>query len=142
MPGLTYLLDTNTAGYPMEQRPTIVAKIKDVGGPTNLAVTTITVAELRYGVGSMPEGRRRRDRVASLDTVFFEGTEVRPFDQDAAAVFGWAGALLKEAGVAFNFQDLAIASVALAEDLTLVSNDGFFAHAKRRCGLKFERWKP
>lgn len=126
----------------MEQRPSIVARVEKAGGLMSLAVTTITVAELRYGVGAMPEGRRKRARVASLDAVFFAGIEVRPFHQDAAAIFGWAGALLRDAGVSFEFPDLAIASVALAEDRTLISNDGFFENAQKICGLKFERWEP
>ena len=126
----------------MEKRPSIVAKIGEVGGVANLSVTTVTVAELRYGVETMPEGAKKRARVASLDAIFFAGMEIRPFDQDAAAVFGWAGALLKNAGVAFDFPDLVIASVALAEDRTVASNDGFFRHVEKVCGLKFERWEP
>lgn len=139
---MSYLLDTNTVSYLMERRPFVVAKVEKAGGLTNLAVTTITVAELRYGVGAMPEGKRKSARVDSLDAVFFAGIEVLPFNQDAAAMFGWAGALLKDVGVPFGFPDLAIASVALAEDRTLVSNDGFFENAQKVFGLKFERWEP
>ena len=70
------------------------------------------------------------------------GLEVRSFDQDAAAAYGWAGMLLKKAGVGFSFPDLAIASIALVEHITVASNDGFFEEVRRVCGLKFERWEP
>ena len=53
-----------------------------------------------------------------------------------------AAALLEDVGVAFSFPDLAIASIALIEDTTVASNDGFFEHVQRVCGLKFERWVP
>jgi predicted nucleic acid-binding protein len=55
---LPYLLDTNTVSYVMERRPAIVAKVAEAGGVNNLAITAITVAELRYGDEAMPEGRR------------------------------------------------------------------------------------
>ncbi len=50
--------------------------------------------------------------------------------------------VLKSNGVGFAFPDLAITSVALAEDRTVASNDRFFRDAARVCGLKFERWDP
>jgi predicted nucleic acid-binding protein len=138
---LPYLLDTNTVSYVMQRRPTIVAKVTEAGGVNNLAVTAITVAELRYGVEAMPEGRRKQDRLASINTIL-EGLEVRAFTQDAGAAFGWAAALLEKGGVAWDWPDLAIASVALAEHMTVASNDSFFGHVERVCGLRFERWEP
>ncbi len=106
-----------------------------------MAVTAITVAELRYGVEAMPEGRKKRDRLTSVDTIL-KSIEVRAFTQDAGAAFGWAAALLEKEGVAWDWPDLAIASVALTEHLTVASNDGFFGHVERVCGLPFERWEP
>jgi predicted nucleic acid-binding protein len=70
------------------------------------------------------------------------GMDVRPFTADAARVYSEAGATLREAGIAFKFQDLTIASVAIAENKTLASNDSFFDHVQRLCGLRFERWEP
>lgn len=125
----------------MQRRPAIVAKVTEAGGVNNLAVTAITVAELRYGVEAMPEGRKKRDRLTSVDTIL-KSIEVRAFTQDAGAAFGWAAALLEKEGVAWDWPDLAIASVALTEHLTVASNDGFFGHVERVCGLPFERWEP
>lgn len=79
---MPYLLDTSTVSYVMQRRPTIVAKVAEAGGVTNLAVTAITVAELRYGVEAMPEGRKKQDRLASIDAIL-ESLEVRAFTQDA-----------------------------------------------------------
>lgn len=79
----------------MEKRPSVTTKVAEVGGLMSVSVTSISVAELRYGVDVLPEGKRKRLRLASLYAVLDAGIEVRPFDQDAGAVFGWAGALLK-----------------------------------------------
>ena len=51
---MPYLLDTNTVSYVLQRRPAIVAKVAEAGGVNNLAITPITVAELRYGVEDMP----------------------------------------------------------------------------------------
>lgn len=138
---MAYLLDTNTVSYLIQKRPVIVAKVTSAGGLSNLSVAAITAAELRYGVERMPEGRRKVNNLADLFTVLGD-ILVRPFTEDAAAAFGWAAALLESAGVAFSFPDLAIASIALVEDITVASNDGFFEHVRKVCGLKFERWEP
>jgi predicted nucleic acid-binding protein len=138
---LLYLLDTNIVSYFLRGRPTIVAKIREAGGIDTLFVTAITVAEQRYGAEVMPEGRKKEQLVASLD-VALDSVEVLPFTQDAAAAFGWARALLEKEGVGWTWPDLAVASVGLAENMTVVSNDGFFQHVEYVCGLKFERWEP
>jgi predicted nucleic acid-binding protein len=138
---LPYLLDTNTVSYLMQKRSTIVGHVARVGGVNNLRVAAITVAELRLGVELMPEGRKKGELLANLDAALL-GLEVLPFTQDAAAAFGWAAALLRKEGVAWGWPDLAIASVGLAEHMTVVSNDGFFKHVECVCGLKFERWEP
>lgn len=138
---MIYLLDTNNISYLIQKRPAIAGKIADAGGLNNLSLAAISAAELRFGVERMPEGRRKRDNLTDLLTVL-SGIEIRPFTEDAAAAFGWAAALLEDAGVAFSFPDLAIASIALIEDTTVASNDGFFEHVQRVCELKFERWVP
>ena len=126
----------------MQKQPVVITKVAEAGGMTNIAVPSVAVAELRYGVEMLPEGRKKRERIASLDTVFDNTLEILPFTEGVAVAFGWAGALLKDAGVAFSFPDLAIASVALAEYRTLASNDRFFEYVQRICGLSFERWEP
>ncbi len=67
---------------------------------------------------------------------------MRPFSEEAAKAYAEAGAKLKSAGVSYSFQDLAIASIALAEGRTVASNDKFFESVAGVCGLLFERWEP
>lgn len=126
----------------MERRPSIVARVREIGGPGLLSVSTITLAELNYGIRTMPEGRRKTRRSDDLRKMLGTGIDVRPFSADAAWAYSEAGATLRGAGIAFKFQDLAIASVAIAENKTLASSDSFFEHVQRLCGLRFERWEP
>ncbi len=126
----------------MEQRPSIVSKVREAGGPSLLSISAVTLAELNYGVRIMPEGRRKTDLLDALEKMLATGMDVRPFSAYAAEVYSEAGAVLKKAGVAFKFQDLAIASIAMSENKTLASNDGFFEHVRQLHGLRFERWEP
>ena len=135
---LAYLLDTNGVRYVMASRPSIMARVRDAGGLGVLSVSAITVAELYLGVAILPEGRRKATLLASLDRVLTRGIDVRPLSGAAARICGTAGAALRSAGVSFSFQDLAIASIAIAENSTVAYNDRFFEDAQRVCGLRFE----
>lgn len=126
----------------MERRPSIVAKVGEVGGPNTLSIPTIALAEARVGVTTMPVGARKARLFAGLEALLATGIDVRSFSSEAAVVFSEAGADLQAAGIGIDFPDLCIASVAIAENKTLVSNDEVFAHVGRVCGLRFERWEP
>jgi toxin FitB len=112
---LNYLLDTNIASY-VRRRPSIVAKVEEAGGLGLLSVSTITLAELAFGIRILPEGRRKTSLLNNLGALLGTRMDVRPFSADAAEVFAEAGATLRRAGVAFSFQDLTIASIAIAEE--------------------------
>jgi predicted nucleic acid-binding protein len=139
---LNYLLDTNIASYVMRQRTSVVAKVEAIGGLGLLSVSTVTLAELAFGIRILPEGRRKNELLNDLERMLGTLADVRTFSAEAAGIFSEAGATLRRAGIAFSFQDLAIASVAIAENKTLASNDGFFEDVERLCGLRFERWEP
>lgn len=126
----------------MEGRIAITGKVRDVGGLVLVSISTITLAELRYGLRIMPESRKKARALASLERILDSGVDIRPFTSSAAEVYSGSGATLKNVGVAFSFQDLAIASIAITENKTLASNDGFFEHMQNLCGLRFERWEP
>jgi predicted nucleic acid-binding protein len=83
---LSYLLDTDVASYLMERRTSTVARVREVGGPALLSISTISLAELYYGVQTMPEGRRKTRRLDDLRGMLEAGMDVRPFSADAARV--------------------------------------------------------
>jgi predicted nucleic acid-binding protein len=87
-------LDTNIVSYLMEKRPSIVAKVGDVGGPSTLSIPTLALAEARIGVTTMPAGARKARLLAALEAFLTTGIDVRPFSAQAAIVFSEAGAEL------------------------------------------------
>ena len=119
-----------------------MARVREAGGSALLSISTITLTELYYGIQTMPEGRRKTSRLDDLRRMLEAAMDIRPFSADAAGVYAETGATLRIAGIGFKFQDLAIASIAMAEKKTLASNDNFFEHVQRLCGLRFDRWEP
>lgn len=103
----------------MRRHPSIVAKVEEAGGLGLLSVSTITLAELAFGIRILPEGRGKTRLLNDLEELLGTRLDVRPFSSEAAGVFSEAGATLRRAGVGFSFQDLAIASVSIAENKTL-----------------------
>jgi hypothetical protein len=71
---LYYLLDTNIVSYLMEQRPAVVAKVGEAGGPDLLFILTISLAEKANGAYNGNAG--------SLPTVFFDRHHYQPLLKD------------------------------------------------------------
>lgn len=79
-------------------------------------LTAITVAELLYGVGQLPDGRRKADldrAVATFIGKTFYG-RVLAFDAAAANFFGPMMAAARREGQTISFADGAIAAIARA----------------------------
>ena len=80
------ILDTNVVSELMrpEPAPQVAAWIRDRDRP-ELRTTSITVAEIRYGIARLPDGRRKQALVAAAADIFraFED-QVLPFDAAAA----------------------------------------------------------
>jgi len=83
---MRYLLDSNVVSEPAKAKPdpSVIAWLD--AHERECAVSTITLAELRYGIERMPEGKRRRQ--LERDFAFFRqdlGTRVVGFDEAEAA---------------------------------------------------------
>lgn len=135
---MRFLLDTNTLIYVFNERPEHQAVLErfDQEEPEDLLVSSITFAELRYGVA------RSRRRQANLRTLreAFAALNVVPFDTRAADAYGQLRAELEAAGRPIGLLDTLIAAHALSLDLTLVtSNEREFSRVRR---LRTEDWLP
>ncbi|HEX9416242.1 MAG TPA: PIN domain-containing protein [Gaiellaceae bacterium] len=96
--------------------------------------TAITLGELLYGASKRVSSaltERVRDLVGSL-------VRILPFDEAAAELYGSLRARLELAGTPLGEPDLRIASIALANDLTLVSAN--VRHFSRVPDLRLENW--
>lgn len=92
----------------------------------DVAVATITVAELRVGV-QMAKGRRRAERERFV-TAVLDAVSIEPYDVNVAEVHGDLLAHVRRAGTPRGAHDLIIAATARAQNRHVVSSDqGAFA---------------
>jgi tRNA(fMet)-specific endonuclease VapC len=125
-----YLLDTNACIDFLDARSEKVMRRIDAEFG-RLAVSTITIAELKVGNKTSTDPEADRRRLA----VFVAGVVVVPFDERAAAVYG---DVVRDIGVKRKSFDRLIGVQALTQGLTLVTSNGKdFADVP---GLKVENW--
>ncbi|WP_343216543.1 type II toxin-antitoxin system tRNA(fMet)-specific endonuclease VapC [Deinococcus aestuarii] len=130
-----YFLDTNTCIYIINRNPPHVAQIFRRYQIGNIAVSSVTVAELAFGVA---KSTRRGTREA-LEEFLLDLVTV-PYDDAAAWMYGEIRAGLQATGKPIGPLDLLIAVHALSADVTLVTNnEGEF---RRVPGLRVENWFP
>lgn len=128
------LLDTNVISEAMRPRPDArLIGWLDAQATDTLYISTVTVAELMFGVAALPEGERKRILAASLaETILplFDG-RVLNFDLAAAQAYAQLRAGARARGQAIATADGFIAAIALANNLTVATRDtGPFAAAQ------------
>ncbi len=135
---MRYMLDTNTLVYVLNARPQHQAVLErfDEQDPRHLCMSSITLAELRFG---MERSRQRGSTKKNLDRVAGALT-VAPFEEQAANAYGALRAQLQAAGKPIGPLDTLIAAHALSLGLILVTNNS--REFKRVPGLRVEDWIP
>jgi len=129
-----YLLDTNICIYIIKKRPTEVLERLVSLDPEEVGVSSITVAELEYGVAK--SSRPRQNREALLN--FLAPLQILAFDDQAAQHYGKIRAYLERKGQTIGAMDLLIAAHARSLSLTLVTNNE--KEFSRVPGLTVENW--
>jgi tRNA(fMet)-specific endonuclease VapC len=127
-----YMLDTDTVSFALRGQGGVAARLLE-HRPSELCISAITLAELRYGADA-----RRSRRLHRLISTFVEAIEVVAFDQVAAGRFGVAAAVLARRGEPIGTFDTLIAAHALSLRLTFVTNNA--RHFTRVPGLVTENW--
>lgn len=128
------MLDTNICIYIIRRRPPEVLARFDSYVVGDIAVSSITVAELQFGVQRSQAPERNQQ---ALDQFLLPLTVVE-FDQAAAVAYGQVRTALEKAGRPIGPLDTLIAAHALSMELTLVTNNtDEFARAP---GLKVVNW--
>lgn len=120
------LLDTNVVSEPLRPHaaPEVLAWI-DAQAIETLYLSAITLAELRFGVLAMPDGRRKDGLQRHLDerVVPLFGDRILPFGVEAAATYADLRVRARAAGKAIGTSDGYIAAIALAHGLTVATRD-------------------
>ncbi|TDW22806.1 type II toxin-antitoxin system VapC family toxin [Kribbella kalugense] len=107
--------DTNVLSEPLNKAPdqAVVSWLRD-NGP-NLALTTITVSELLYGVQRLPVGRRRTGLAAAVDRLIASARErLLVYDEEAARLHADLRVAREAEGRVTSLEDGMIAAIALA----------------------------
>jgi tRNA(fMet)-specific endonuclease VapC len=128
-----YLLDTNMVIYIQRGVPSVLQHLV-VAGRQRVALPSLVVAELAYGVETSTQQVRNRER---LEQFLLEMT-VLPWTHKAMWHYAKHFHALRQKGQLIGHMDLLIASQALAEDAVLVTNNT--REFERIEGLKLENW--
>ena len=132
---VTYLLDTNTVSYIAKGRsPAARGRLQALGEGEIVCISSITEAELRYGLAKRPEARQLRKAIEGL---LFR-LRILAWGSKEAAAYGELRAKLEAAGITLSELDLQIAAHALAIGAVLVTNDKAFLRVNELD--KMENW--
>ena len=130
---MIYMLDTNTCIFIMKKMPKVITQFR-AAQSNGVAVSSITLAELEFGVSKSQAYERNRNTLLAFSTL----VNIIPFDIVASAEYGNIRAALERKGTPIGILDTLIASHAKSCNLTLVTNN--IREFQRVEGLTIEDW--
>ena len=131
---MKYMLDTNICVHIIKKKPPQVLEKFLALNPNEICVSSITHAELEFGV--CKSNNSAKNRMALM--IFLAGIKIFPFDEKAATEYGDIRATLEKRGTPVGANDLLIAAHARSLKLTLVTNN--LKEFERVDGLQVENW--
>lgn len=119
------VLDTNVVSEAMkpEPHPAVLNWLNEQASQT-LYLSSVTLAELLFGIGVLPEGRHKDRLTLALDGLLgLFRDRVLPFDTDAARRYADLAVAAKAAGRGFPTPDGYIAAIAASRGFIVASRD-------------------
>lgn len=118
------VVDTNVWSEPFRRRPEpVVLDWLDEQGEVAV-LTSVTAAELRYGVERLPAGKRRDVLDAAVARLVTDLDDlVLPFDASAAAAYAALRAQREAVGQPISVEDGMIAGICRSRDLALATRN-------------------
>ncbi len=132
---MKYLIDTNVCVRYLNGESVVLQRRLEAVDLEDIAVCAVVKMELFYGAmrSNNPDASWRRQQR------FLEVFVSLAFDDIAALIAGRVRAQLTNLGTPIGFNDLLIASITLAHDLTIVThNTSEFSRVE---GLRVEDWE-
>ena len=119
------LLDTNVVSEAMKPEPALaVRKWLDEQAAETLYLSSVTIAELLFGIGALPKGKRKDKLTAALDGVLeLFANRILSFDTSAARRYSELAVRARAAGKGFPTPDGYIAAIAASHDFAVASRD-------------------
>jgi tRNA(fMet)-specific endonuclease VapC len=132
---LVYLLDTNVCIVYLKNRNSGVNRYFNTIESDKIAVFSVVKSELFYG--SMKSNNPQKS--LNIQILFLRQFVSLPFDDSCAEIYGKVRADLAKNGTPISSNYIQIASIALANDLILVTHN--VREFSRIEGLKIEDWE-
>ncbi len=131
---MKYLLDTNICIYIIKKKPEEVIKRFLKMKPDSIAISSITVSELYYGVA---KSSKPNENTIALEQFILPLTVIN-YNKEDSIFYGKLRAKLEQKGKLIGAMDMLIAAQALSRDLILVTNNE--REFKKFEGLSVENW--
>jgi hypothetical protein len=119
------ILDTNVVSELMrpEPAPGVASWVRD-RDRRELRTTAITLAEIRYGIARLPDGRRKQVLLAAADEIFSAfSDQVLPVDAVAAEQYAVIASSRERAGKPIAGFDALIAAVCRSQGAALATRN-------------------
>lgn len=116
---MKYMLDTNICIYLIKKKPEKVLRHFRSNTIGDIGISSITLAELRYGVEKSQQVQKNREALYA----FLLPLEIADFDDEAASSYGIVRAALEKAGTPVGSMDMLISAHALSLGVTLITNN-------------------
>lgn len=119
------VLDTNVVSEAMKPEPAAAVRDwLDAQAAETLYLSSVTVAELLFGIGALPDGRRKEKLALTLDGLLglFEG-RILPFDTAAARRYADLAVAARQSGKGFPTPNGYIAAIATAHGFAVATRD-------------------
>lgn len=126
-----YMLDTNTVSHLFRRHPNVLVNIQQVK-PSDVCISSITEAELLYGIA-----KRQSKTLKATVAAFLDSVTLQAWDSEAAECYGKLRAKMEKKGHVMGALDQLIAAHALSLGAILVTNDKAFSMAP---ALSIEDW--
>ncbi len=119
------VLDTNVVSEAMkpEPHPSVLAWLNDQAAET-LYLSSVTLAELMFGIAALPVGRRKEILAEALDGLMgLFRDRILSFDADAARHYAELAVTARAGGRGFPTPDGYIAAIAVSRGFIVASRD-------------------
>jgi predicted nucleic acid-binding protein len=120
-----YLLDTNAISALMREDTRMGSWLSSLLAGDRAVINTIIRGEILFGLGRLPQGRRRAELESKAQTLF-AALPCEPIPPAAGDRYASLKLVQQSRGLPLDENDLRIAATALAIDATLVSRDSDF----------------
>jgi len=120
------ILDTNVLSELMKPIGSTTVRNWAAGQPvTSLFTTTITQAEILYGIAILPEGKRKYELYQAATLMFAEdfAGRVLPFDESAALAFANISAQRRVSGNPISQADAQIAAICYSRNAAIATRN-------------------